>query len=217
MSAPVFIAKGTKGQGTGVSINITYPAGIQSSDFLFLYAVSIGNGLIEVHASWELVVSGVFPPGPPTGVWRLFKKLATGAEAGAEAVTRSGYTGSDLFMAQVYQMRSPFGIPALEATAYLTTGSVDSTITWSAVSVSGTERTLMALVINYDGGDPGSPTGYVNAATDNDGVTTYMELNVKENVSSDGSVTATGGSASGWTALHVSIYTMPSARSFIVN
>lgn len=216
MSAPEFIAKGTKGSGTGGSVSFTYMGSILSRDFLFLYVVSVGNGAITADASWTQVAAGVFPPSSPAGGWKLYRKLADGSEAGTEAVTRSGHSGSDLFIAQVYQVRSPFGIPTLESSANLTTGSVSSTITWSATTVSGTERTLLAFVFNYNGADPGTPSGYVNEATDNDSGS-YMELNVKENVISGGSVTATGGSSNGWTSIHVSIYTMPSARSFIVN
>ena len=216
MSAPQFIAKGTKGQGTGASVNFTYMGGIQERDMLFLYVMSVGNGAITVDASWELVVNGVFPPGPPTGTWRLYKKLATGAEAGAEAVTRAGHSGTDLFLAQVYQMRSPVGVPTVEATAYLTTGSTNATITWSAVTVSGTQRTLLAFAFNYNGAAPATPAGYTEQATDNDG-SSYLDLNVKENVISGGAVTAANGSANGWTSLHLSMYSMPNARSFIVN
>jgi len=50
---------------------------------------------------------------------------------------------------------------------------------------------------------------------------TYFELNTKDNVSSDGSVTATGGSLDEWGTFHHSIFNntppITTPRTFIVN
>jgi len=216
MNEPIFIAKGTKGQGTGSQITFSYPGDVRVNDQLFLFVVSIGQGTITVDSSWSLLLNGVFP-NTPVGNAIIYTKLATGSEDSvAENVDRSGHSGSDLFICQVYQFRSPVGAPIVEDTSYLTTGGSGDTITWEAVDVNGNERSLLAFLFNY-GGTPGTPAGYTLRASDNDGGTNYMTLNDKENVSSDGQVTATGGSASGWFSAHVSIYTRGLARSFIVN
>lgn len=213
MSHPIFIAKGTHGSGTGSSVNFSYPGGIQQRDLLFLQVCSVGMGVITADGSWTQLVNGVFPTIPVAG-WKMYWKLADGSESGSEAVTRSGHSGSDSFMAQVYQFRSPIGIPIVESSAYQTTGGTSATITWSAVTVGGSNRTLIAFAINH--GASGTPTGYTEVATDNNG-TIWFDCNVWEDVSSDGSVTASGGSATGWTALHVCIFSRPAARFYIVN
>ncbi len=218
MSAAEFIAKGTKGTGTGSSVNFTYMGSIVAKDMLYLLAFSVGLGTITPDASWESVATGSLPPSSPVASWQLFKKLATGAESGAEAVNRSGHSGSDLFMVQVYQMRSPFGTPKVENVSFTPSGSISSTVTWDAVTVSGIERSMLAFAINYLGTAVGAPTGYTNEAVDDDGLSTYFELNVKGNVISGGSVSVAGaGSSSGWGTIHLGMYTLPAARSFIVN
>lgn len=215
MAAPAYIAKGTAGTGTGSSVNFNYMASINANDGLYLFVASVGLGTITVDASWSLLGTISFPTPTPDTVCKLYHKLASGSEdSGSEAVSRSGHSGSSLLMAQVYQYRG---------NAYLTvedcdfTSGTSSTITWNATTVAGTERTLAAFVFN--GGNPGVPSGYTGSASDNSG-SSYMELNSKENVSSDGSVTD-GGGATGWATFHLSMYnnTPPviSARSFIVN
>jgi hypothetical protein len=117
-------------------------------------------------------------------------------------------------MAQVYQYRGDAYITVEDADFTSGTGA---TITWQSVGVAGNERTLAAFVFN--GGNPGVPSGYSSSASDSSG-SSYMELNSKENVSSDGSVTD-GSGATGWATFHVSMYNntpaVISARSFIVN
>ena len=93
----------------------------------------------------------------------------------------------------------------------LQSGTASGTDTY-AVTVGGSERTLIAFVANE--ADPGVPSGYTGSFTDNyTGI--YLECNTKENVSSDGSVTDGGGSVA-WASFHISIRN-GSTRSFIVN
>lgn len=213
MSFPDYISKGVKGSGVGGTVTFDYMAGIEARDLLLLYVVSIGLGGLDADPSWEAVATGIFP-NTPVAAWTLYAKLADGTEAGSEDVDRS--VSGSLFMAQVYQFRSPFGTPVIESISNLTTGGITDLITWGAVGVNGKERTLAAFVINYDGANPATPALYTNEATDNDG-TTFMELNVKENVIAGGAVTATGGSSDGWTTVHLALRTRPAARNFIIN
>lgn len=202
VDAPTYEGKGAVGSGTGSSITFTYPT-VTANDMLFLHVMSYGLGTITVDASWTSLGSLVQPTSSPVFVSKLYYKKAAGTETGTEAVTRSGHSGSNSFMAQCYQYRGD---------AYIVVEDSDSqngnasTITWAATSVGGNKRTLAAFVANI-GADPGVPTGYTNSATDNNGGGNYLELNTKEDVSSDGSVTATGGSTGdGWVTWHVSIY-----------
>ncbi len=219
MAAPTYQGKGTKANGTGSSITPSYPASINANDLILLYVVSVGNGTITVPAGWVEILSGTILY-PPAALVKLYRRSALGTESGTITVSRSGYSGSSTLMAQMYLYRGTAQI-TVESSAYPTYGGNLTTITWNAVTVGGSERTLAALVINYNGGDPGTPTGYTNSATDNDGSSTYMELHTWENVSSDGSVTTTTSSTSGWTTAHLSIYNAPppagGKRFFIVN
>ena len=221
MAAPAYISKGTKGSGTGTSISFTYMGSINANDMLFLLVLSVGNGSITVDSSWTLERNGVINSPPDANV-KVYRKLATGSESGTENVTRSGNSPtSQRFMAQVYQYRGNNYL-TVESSSQPTIGGTSSTITWNSVTVGGTERTLAALCVNLNGSDPGTPTGYTNSATDNDGAGYYLEANTLANVSSGSSVTATGGSSNGWTTVHISIYNntpsvMSGSRSFIVN
>lgn len=219
MAAPAYQGKGTKASGTGSSVTPTYMGSINANDLILLYVVSVGNGTITVPSGWVEFISGTIIY-PPTAVVKLYRRLALGTESGTITVSRSGHSGSSTLMAQLYQYRGTAQI-TVESSAYPTYGGSSSTITWNAVTVGGSERTLAAFVVNYNGSDPGTPTGYTNSATDNDGSGTYMELNTYANVSSDGSVTATGGSSNGWTTAHLSIYNAPvpagGKRFFVIN
>ncbi len=220
MAAPTYQAKGTIGTGTGSSINFTYMGSINAADILILAVYSNGMGTITPNASWNSLTSVFIPfaPSAPSVNFRTYWKSATGSESGSESVSRSGHSGSSLFAAQVYQFRgdSYLSIEDSETTGSSTT----TTITWPALTVGGTERTLCAIVLS-DGTNPGVPASYTSSATDSIG-STYLELNRWENVSSDGATTATGGGLTpGWCSVHISFYNnTPSStvsRSFIVN
>lgn len=219
MAAPTFQAKGTAASGTGSSISPSYMGSISANDIIIMKVFSYGIGTITPHASWTPLnfVYLPFSPSPPTMVARWYGKIATGSESGSESVSRSGHSGAGLFFAQMYQFR---GTANLTIEDHDSTGGLGSTITFNATTVNSTERTLAAFVINYNGSDPGVPTGYSSSATDSVSGS-YFELNTKSNVSSDGSVTISGGSSNGWMTLHMSLYNNdPSSivsRSFIVN
>jgi hypothetical protein len=214
MAAPVYQAKGTLGE-TGLNIvSFTYPA-LAANDLLYLLVYNQSYTTITTTVGWTLQNSLRTSNG--FGMINLYAKVSTGSESGSENLTRP--TGSEgTFAAQVYSFRGDAFITIESGRP--AKGSSD-TITWGAVSVGGSERVLGAFVVNINGPNPGTPATYSNKASDvlTDG--TYFELNTKDNVSSDGSVTATGGSLDEWGTFHHSIYnntpaiTTPS--TFIVN
>lgn len=217
MAAPTYKAKGTKGQGTGNSISFTYPA-VAANDLLLLVVYESDLKAITVAAGWTSRGKQFLPTASPTAAVYLYSKLATGSETGTEAITRTGTTGNT-WGAQVYSYDGDNYI-SIESVAKNSNSS--DTVTWSAISVGGTERTLSAIVVNKYGFAVTTPSGYTQNATDTLNDDTEFEINTKANVSSDGAVTATGGSADGWATFHVSIYNntpvvIGGSRSFIVN
>lgn len=218
MAAPTFKAKGTIGETTGNSVSFTYPT-VAANDLLFLVVLESELKAITVNASWTLRGKQYIPTGSPNYAAYLYSKLATGSESGTEAVTRTSITGDNTFAAQVY---SYDGDNYVQVESFVKNSNTTDTVTYSAVTVGGTERTLAAFVINVFGAGVTTPSGYTESATDTLTDNTVFECNTKANVSSDGAVTGTGGSASGWATFHVSIYNnTPVAgsgtRTFIIN
>lgn len=215
MSYPTFIAKGTKAEGNGSSVAPTYMAGINAYDLLFIQVINVQGTVGSVSCSATLISEEVFA----WGTTALFYQIATGSETGTLTVNRSGSSGGggDFMMAQIYQYRgsgSAFSIEESDPNSALS-----STITWDAVVVGSSLRTLAAFVADYDGSGVTGPSGYTTSATDSSVGVSGMTLALftKENVSSDGSVTGSG-SANGWGSWHISLYNIPSGtRSFIVN
>lgn len=208
MAAPAFIAKGTKGTTAGGTASFTYMGSINQYDLLFLFVYDSGLApSYTINASWNFIGNTTFSG--TTNV-RLYWKKATGSESGSENVQRDfGYTLGVLFV-QVYQYRGTSFV-GIEDSQW--TSGTSGTISWTGVTVGGTERTLIAFCTNE--ADPGTPTGYTNSATDDDG-TTFMECNTFENQSSDGTVTSATG-VTGWATFHLSILNNSNIRSFIVN
>lgn len=214
MAAPVYQAKGTLGD-TGLNIvSFTYPV-LAANDLLYLLVYNQSYTTITCDGTWTLQNSLRTSNG--FGMINLYAKVSTGSESGSENVTRPTGSGGT-FAAQVYSFRGD---------AFITIESgrqakgASDTITWGAVSVGGTERVLGAFVVNINGPNPGTPTGYTNKASDSLTDGTYFELHTKDNVSSDGLVTATGGSLDEWGTFHHSIFnntpTITTPRTFIVN
>ena len=216
MAAPVYQAKGTLGESLLLSVNLTYPT-LAANDLLYLLVFNKAtSSTITVSSGWTLQNSIRTSNG--YGLINLYVKVATGSESGTEAVTRSNAGGGLTFAAQVYSFR---GDAFISIESKLTQKGASDNITWPAITVSGTERVLGAFVVNINGLNPGTPATYTNRASDvlTDG--TYFELNTKDNVSSDGSVTATGGSLDEWGTFHHSIFNntppITTPRTFIVN
>lgn len=202
VDAPSYIGRGSAGITAGTSTSFTYPNDLQENDLLLLHVISVGLGTITVDGSWTSLGSLIYST---TFVSQLYWKKAAGTET-TENVTRSG-AGAGNLIVQVYQFRGDQYGPDANITIDDSDSSSGNgtTITWAATDVTHSKQTLAALVVNYNGADPGSPSGYTNESTENDGSNTYFELNVKEDVSSDGSVTGTNGSSNGWVTWHVSI------------
>ena len=219
MAAPAFQAKGTKGDTTTNTCTFTYPA-TAANDMLFLMVYDdASGGRFSVNASWTLKerIIGFGTSGLKKAF--LYSKIATGSESGTENVTRTAVTTLyTRFSAQVYSYR---GDAYLSYEDGIDNNGTSDTITWSSVTVASTQRTLGAFVINCLSGNPGTPTGYTNSASDTMGDGTYFELNTYANVSSGTSATTTGGNSDGWGTFHISLYNNTPgaslARTFIVN
>lgn len=219
MAAPAYQAKGTLGQTTGITATFTYPA-TQANDLLFLliYDDAIGAPRYTVGSSWTSSERAIGWGASGAKRALLYHKTATGSETGTEGVTRNTLYGTNTFACQVYSFR---GDAFLQKEAGDTDDDIIDTITWPATTVNGSQRTLCAFVINCLSGNPGTPSGYTNKASETLTDGTYFELNTLENVSAGTSVTTTGGNADGWCTFHVSIYNnTPAAgtpRTYIVN
>lgn len=203
ISVPSFVAKGTKDEDTGSSVDPAFMAGITSGDILIIQVLNIQSTVGSVGSA-----SGFSTMTEQTFTWgtiKFFYKVADGTETGTINISRSGSSGGmgDFMMAQIYQISgNTITLEDIEVSS-----DQLSTITWSAVTVGGAGRSLFALVTDYDGAGVSGPSGYSLEATDNSvGVSgATMAIFSKENVSSDGSVTGSG-SSNGWGALHLSVY-----------
>lgn len=216
MNAPTFIAVGTRNETTSGSIAPAYPGSIVLGDLLFLLAVSTdlgSHGAIATPAGWTaLVTTATLRDSSPAdvGVMALFFKVAAGTESGSQTVTRTGTTGpGTAFAGQIYQFRGR----EYDSNEQTNQQNSAATITWNAVFFSGARRTLLAFVGQADNTSAGTPAGYTNAA--GGGTNVYVGLNYQEDVTSDGAVTASGGTTSGWCTVHLSIFN-PSGYSQVI-
>lgn len=217
MPAPVYQAKGTLGEDTDLNFSFTYPT-LAARDLLYLLIWNGGNGsTLTLNSSWTL--QNLIKTNNNYGFIHLYTKLATGSESGTEVVSRTTPSNpGSTFAGQIYSFR---GDAFITVESKATNKGANDTITWNSINVSGTERILAAFVVNINGGNPGTPTGYTNRASEvlTDG--TYFELHTKDNTSSDGAVTTTGGSLDEWGTFHHSIYnstpTIQTPRTFIIN
>ena len=215
MAAPTYQAKGTFGESQTDSVLFTYMT-TAANDLLFLLVADIGdNQTYNVDSTWTEIESRQ-NIGPQGLTAYLYYKIATGSESGSEYVTRT--SGGTRFAAQVYSYR---GNSYLTLEDSSNNAGYSSTITWSTLSVAGTERTKAAFVVNSLGPNPGGMGGYTNIVNDVLVDGTYMELSTRENSSSGSGGTGTNGSTDGWISFHAVMYnaTPPatSPRTYIVN
>ena len=213
-AAPTVVNKGTAASGTSTSVSPAYPSSINANDIVFILAISNqpnGIGVINTPSGFTQVAQGTYQNSSAVNRGRsaLFWKRAAGGESGTVAVTRSGDSGTDgSYIAQMYRVSGAItsGDPWDAATPRY--GPGNATVTWDAVTVSGSERTLLAFAAQADNAstvDP--PSTYSGLVTDvtASGTDSEVRLLYKQNVSSDGQVTATGGETEGWTTFHVSM------------
>lgn len=214
MAAPTVISKGTIGQSTGGNVSPTLPASILANDIVFTAIIShqpVSIGVINTLATWTEVAQGTYQNSTPANQGRagLWWKRMAGGESGTITFSRTGDTGTDgVYLAQCYLVRGcrTSGDPYEAATPRY--GPGNATVTWDAVTVSGSERTLLAFVVQADNASTVDiPSTYSALATDVSGSGTDGELRLcyKENVSGDGSTTATGGETEGWATFHLSV------------
>ena len=204
---PGFSQKGTKAEDTDADISPSYPGGtVTAGKYIFIQALNIQSptvGIINDVAGFTTVSEETFA----WGTAKLMYKVAAGTETGTETLTRTGSTGvGTFFMGQIYIIE---GTSLTLEDSDPNSASGNATITWDAVTATGgTHRSLLAFVVNYeDGAAPGTPTGYTEVASDGSTLVSnqYLALKQKQNVSSGGSVTASG-SATSWASWHISFY-----------
>lgn len=222
MAAPSFIAKGTYDFGDGASVSPSYMGSINAGDNLFILAFSQQEGLtigeISTPAGWTDLGGGTISDSVPNqiGVFRVFFKLADGTESGSVTISRTGSTGvTTTFVAQIYQFRGT--ILASEVSMVGEVGS-DSSVDFGAITITGNERTVIAMCAQNDDSGVGVPTGYTERARDQvpSAPTSELTLFTLDDVSSDGAVSAINGSSEGWGTFHLAIFNVR-GRSFIVN
>jgi hypothetical protein len=213
-SAPVVVSKGTASAVTTATVTPSYPASVQANDIIFILVIShqpVSIGVINLPSGWNEAGQGTYANNVPTNQGRvaLFWKRAVGGESGTVSITRTGDTGTDgCFFAQMYQVTGcvTSGNP-WDAVVAKYNGNGATTVTWDAVTVSGSGRTLLAFVAQADNVASGTPSGYtqtVTASATNTGTDAELQLFDEKDVFSDGSITATGGQTEGWVTYHIS-------------
>lgn len=222
---------GSSGTGSGGSVDVPYMVDIENGDIIYIL-VATRQSLpasvihdISTPAGWKLEVKSLKKlGGSNNGYGALFSKKATGSEAGNVTISVSG---GDSVLDQITGMMVNFRDISLstEDISFKDRDS-NSTITWDAVDVNGEGRTLAAFFYAITGGldpdiDINTPSGYTKAVEDKAGptITATIQLYVKEDVSTDGSISATAvvdDYTQEWFTIHVSIFHSGS-RSFIVN
>jgi hypothetical protein len=224
MASPSYISKGVFADGQGATVNVTYPGSINTGDLIFLLAFNQQEletiGGINTPSGFTHLIGGGMTNGTsgnPLGGFELYYKVADGTETGTVGVTRTGTTAANtLLCGQIYLVR---GVAPLAINAFTSNVGSGVTATWGAITLTGVDRLLIAFTANNDASGIDAPTGYDLPDADTVGTTPTAELAIstKEDVSSDGLVTASGGSIYGWGTAHVAVYNWSPSRSFIVN
>lgn len=218
MAAPTYKSKGTLAYNTTNSISVGYPT-TATNDLMLLFLYDSGSSKVFTPSGWtQLGLS----KSTTDGIYsiRCYYKLATGSESGSLTCTRNALT-TGTFAGQIY---SYDGTNYVAILGHSTATGTTNTASWSSVTITGTERTLAAFIMNKNDA-AGVPTGYTNSASDSfteDAETIEFEINTKENVTSAPTATATSGaSTNNWITFHIVIYNndpvVTSPRSFIVN
>lgn len=212
-AAPLFIDKSTAASGNGATINQNYMGTILAGDLLVVVGLSyqesggvIGDVVVDTPG-WSEAGGQSFRNSTPinVGTFKAYTKIAVGGETGSITLSRTGSTGgSTIFYTQMYRFRGTN--LQVEDFDWNILGDGNATVTYNAVTVGGAERTLIALC-GQIGAQPSTASGYTNKATDESGgVVVDLRCDVKEDVASDGSVTASGGNNAGWATIHISIF-----------
>ena len=217
MAAPYVASKGTASAVTTGASTPTYPASVAANDIIFLLAISHqpnGVGVISTPTDFTEVSQATYQNSGAVDQGRiaLFWRRASGSLTGTVSVSRTGDTGVDgVFFTQMYRVVGAVtsGTPWDAATTDY--GPGNATVDIPSVTVSGAERTLIALIAQADNAstvDP--PSGYVALATDTTTTGTDAELRIchRRNIDTTiggGATTATGGETEGWGVFHLSM------------
>lgn len=217
MAAPVPTTKGTIGLSTGGNCSPTLPApggGILANDIVFALFIShqpVSVGVINTLAGWTEVAQITYRNSSLVNQGRvgLFYRRMAGGESGTITFSRTGDTGSDTcFHGQTYLIRGCETTGDPYDAASIRNGDGATTVTWDAVTVSGGERTLLAFCAQADDTPlVATPSTYARTLTaegTTSGTDAQFAMDDKQNVSTDGSVTAANGETIGWATIHVS-------------
>lgn len=229
MAAPTYKDKGLAGLATsGTSTFFYYPT-VAANDLLFLCVADFSMTQLNVDSTWTLKAKKTINEkqnsigGPQFNIY-MYSKLATGSESGTETITRIGDTG--LLCVLPYSFDGDNYIIIEDIT---TNSSITDDVSWNDVAVGGSERSLIAFLVNYNKTASitiSSISGYtMNANTQFIGGGSFgycsFQFNSKINVSSASAETSTNGSIDGWGTIHLSVYnatpSVTANRSFIVN
>ena len=157
MAAPAFGTAGAAVAGTGNTLNVAYPSGIQAGDFLCLLALTKSNVEINTPGGWSQDASGFRNQGTLTRA-EWFWKRALGNESGTLAVTR--VSGTVLFFARMYRFS---GIPDGTADPFEAATNAgmtaNATLTPADIVTLGRDRRVVCLAAVGDDNVIGNLTG----------------------------------------------------------
>lgn len=225
MSAPAHIAAGTFAETTGAALNVPYMGSINAKDILFMLVansqIGVTVGALDTPAGWTAITSSAAfrdSGAQLNGSVGLYYKIATGSESGSETINRTGTTGPGTgFIGRMVQFRGNGANLLINPSQPINQEQFAATVTWLAIS--GTivpESTLIAFSAQADVAAIATPSGYTQSI-DNDAVNIgHISIDYKEDVTSDGAVTASGGDGDGWVTIHLAIFN-PKGRSYIFN
>ena len=219
MAAPTFKAYSDTAEGGGSgssSVSVNYVTPIAANDLLILFVFNNGIGTIVTPTGWTSIGSKQSFDG--TSNMSAFKRKASGSETGTVTVNRIKEPGSGVMGRQMFSFD---GTDFIDVLAFATDSDSTSTIDISSITISGTERTLLAFILNTTN-DPGAVTGtYTEQSIDSfDTGGFYFQASTKVNVTSAPAQTATNGLTL-WITYHIAIYNndpvITPTRSFIIN
>lgn len=228
-AAPVPVSKGTVSEANLLTSGTTsatpsYPADVAANDIVFILvgthgATTLNDAVYVAPAGFEIAAQATkrTSTGTVRGRVALMWQRAAGGESGTvtvETTQTCGTANNCALHTQMYRITGAVttGDPwdDIQTTDETAGAPGSATLTWLEVTVSGTERTLLAFVSQGDETPgAGTPTGYA-ATIAGDFLTalvpdSQLVLFDLQDTSTDGAVTGTGGEANGWRTFHLSI------------
>jgi hypothetical protein len=185
---PEVVALGTVATGT-TSVNVSYPAGIQANDIIFLWVISGSTPTIGTNANFTSLAQ--VNNGTLGG--RLAWRRATGSETGSISISATGGADSAGVMI-VVRGAIASGTPYEDA-ASATGGS--TSVTSATIDVTGSNRLALrfsALNDNVAGTPPADYQEHVDASTTN----TQIIVESKPIATSESAQSRTLGTSETW-------------------